>query len=182
MSRVTQDTATIVQASHTGLSPSMVELSRSFHSPKFLDIAVLLPRRCVATSTVWALPRSLATTGGIINLFSLPGGTKMFQFPPLASHIHVMRGLQPRGLSHSGIPGSEVICTSPGLFAAYHALHRLREPRHPPCALFYFLSAFLLTLFQCGRCILRLYVFFQSLIYSFRILLCQYVKYRFATV
>ena len=24
--------------------------------------------------------------------------------------------------------------------AAYHVLHRLREPRHPPCALTYFLS------------------------------------------
>ena len=36
------------------------------------------------TTPVWALPRSLATTGGIINLFSLPGGTKMFQFPPFA--------------------------------------------------------------------------------------------------
>ena len=37
------------------------------------------------TSTVWALPRSLATTGGIIKLFSFPAGTKMFQFPALAS-------------------------------------------------------------------------------------------------
>ncbi len=37
------------------------------------------------TSAVWALPRSLATTGGIIRLFSLPAGTKMFQFPALAS-------------------------------------------------------------------------------------------------
>ena len=37
-----------------------------------------------STEPVWALPRSLATTGGIIHLFSLPGGTKMFQFPPLA--------------------------------------------------------------------------------------------------
>ena len=36
------------------------------------------------TSVVWALPRSLATTGGIIDLFSLPEGTKMFQFPSLA--------------------------------------------------------------------------------------------------
>ena len=34
---------------------------------------------------VWALPRSLATTGGIIHLFSLPRGTKMFQFPRFAS-------------------------------------------------------------------------------------------------
>ena len=46
--------------------------------------AVLQPRRCVATTPVWALPRSLATTGGIINLFSLPRGTKMFQFPRFA--------------------------------------------------------------------------------------------------
>ena len=37
------------------------------------------------TSPVWALPRSLATTGGITNLFSLPAGTKMFQFPAFAS-------------------------------------------------------------------------------------------------
>ena len=39
------------------------------------------------TSVVWALPRSLATTGGIIRLFSLPAGTKMFQFPAFASSI-----------------------------------------------------------------------------------------------
>ena len=50
-----------------------------------------------------------------------------------------MTGLQPAGLSHSEIPGSKVICTYPGLIAAYHVLHRLREPRHPPCALSYFL-------------------------------------------
>ena len=48
-------------------------------------IAVLQPRDCIATATVWALPRSLATTGGIISLFSLPAGTKMFQFPAFAS-------------------------------------------------------------------------------------------------
>ena len=42
--------------------------------------------------------------------------------------------------SHSEIFGSKVICTYPKLIAAYHVLHRLREPRHPPCALAYFLS------------------------------------------
>ena len=40
---------------------------------------------CASTHPVWALPRSLATTGGIIDLFSLPAGTKMFQFPAFAS-------------------------------------------------------------------------------------------------
>ena len=39
------------------------------------------------------------------------------------------------GLPHSEIPGSMVICTYPKLIAAYHVLHRLPEPRHPPFAL-----------------------------------------------
>ena len=51
-----------------------------------------------------------------------------------------MTFLQNAGLSHSEIFGSKVICTCPKLIAAYHVLHRLREPRHPPCALAYFLS------------------------------------------
>ena len=67
-------------------------------------------------------------------LFSFPAGTKMFQFPALASFIR-MTGLQPDRLSHSEICGSRVICTSPQLIAAYHVLLRLREPRHPTCAL-----------------------------------------------
>ena len=36
------------------------------------------------TWMVWAIPRSLATTGGIINLFSSPAVTKMFQFAAFA--------------------------------------------------------------------------------------------------
>ena len=64
----------------------------------------------------------------------------MFQFPSFASLPNVViTGLQPAGLSHSEILGSKVICTYPRLIAAYHVLHRLREPRHPPCALSYFL-------------------------------------------
>ena len=74
-------------ASCTGLSPSMVSFSKDFHSQFKYNVAVLQPRRRLATSTVWAVPRSLATTGGIITLFSLPAGTKMFQFPALASQL-----------------------------------------------------------------------------------------------
>ena len=36
---------------------------------------------------------------------------------------------------HSDISGSQDICSSPKLFAAYHVFHRLLVPRHPPCAL-----------------------------------------------
>ena len=39
------------------------------------------------------------------------------------------------GFPHSDISGSMDICSSPKLFAAYHVLHRLLVPRHPPCAL-----------------------------------------------
>ena len=43
--------------------------------------------------------------------------------------------LKPAGFPHSEIQGSRVVCTSPWLIAAYHVLHRLHAPRHPPCAL-----------------------------------------------
>ena len=84
VSRVTQDHARIILTSHTGLSPPMVLLSRRFRSSSSSVVAFLQPRSCLATATVWALPRSLAATGGIISLFSLPPGTKMFQFPGFA--------------------------------------------------------------------------------------------------
>lgn len=39
------------------------------------------------------------------------------------------------GLPHSEIAGSKLIRSSPTLIAAYHVLHRLCMPRHPPNAL-----------------------------------------------
>ena len=82
----------------------MTELSRTFFSHSAYHGVVLLPRMCIATQAVWALPRSLATTGGIISLFSLPAGTKMFQFPAFASlHSVKITVLQTAGLSHSEI-------------------------------------------------------------------------------
>ena len=56
----------------------------------------------------------------------------------LPSYLVRVTVLQTARLSHSEIPGSKVICTYPRLIAAYHVLHRLREPRHPPYALSYF--------------------------------------------
>ena len=57
-----------------------------------------------------------------------------------------------------------VICTSPWLIAAYHVLRRLREPRHPPYALCYFLVFFLRTVwvdFILGLSFARFLSFFQ---------------------
>ena len=39
------------------------------------------------------------------------------------------------GFPHSEIPGSKPVRGSPRLIAAYHVLHRLSAPRHPPNAL-----------------------------------------------
>ena len=74
----------------------------------------------------------------VLRCFSSPG------LPLCLAEIAV---LQTAGLSHSEISGSKVICTSPELIAAYHVLHRLREPRHPPCALTCFSYFFLRTKF-----------------------------------
>ena len=69
VSRATQDSNGPRRCSHTGLSPSMIELSRTFYSLfEYYDV-VLQPQICIATHLVWALPRSLATTGGIISYF-----------------------------------------------------------------------------------------------------------------
>ena len=66
----------------------------------------------------------------------------MFQFPGLALLLKAgVSALQAPGLSHSEIRGSKIICIYPQLIAAYHVLRRLREPRHPPYALTYFLLA-----------------------------------------
>ena len=78
------------------------------------------------TSLVWALPRSLATTWGIIRLFSLPTGTKMFQFPAFAAHTYV------RADSHSDcrvVPfGDPRIKGYLHLIADYRSLSRPSSP------------------------------------------------------
>ena len=93
-------------------------------------MAVLQPQR--ARSPVWPLPRSLATTNGITTCFLFLCLLRCFS--SAGSRLLSSR-LQRERLPHSDTDGSKVVCTSPSLFAAYHVLRRLREPRHPPCAL-----------------------------------------------
>ena len=121
----------------TGLSPSSIELSRTFQ---------FLARAFVSGPTTPAAPqrdrfrlfpfRSPLLWESIF--LSLPAGTKMFQFPTFAPAL-LVHGLQPCGFPHSDISGSVPVCRSPELFAAYHVLPRLRKPRHPPFALVLFL-------------------------------------------
>ena len=53
------------------------------------------------------------------------------QVRPPSSDICLLKG----GFPHSEIPGSKPVRGSPELIAAYHVLHRLCMPRHPPNAL-----------------------------------------------
>ena len=95
------------------------------------------------TELVWANPISLAATIGIINYFLFLRVLRCFSSPGLL--LKKVTGLQPAGLPHSEICESKVMCTSSQLIAAYHVLHRLCKPRHPPFALNYFLKT--LTLY-----------------------------------
>ena len=117
------------------------------------------------TWVVWALPRSLATTGGIIVYFLFLQVLRCFsslRSPPTIGRIPA---LQAGGLSHSEIRESRDICSFPRLIAAYHVLHRLREPRHPPCALSY-LS------YRLRRYVART-VYTFSLYFGFKLCFCH---------
>ena len=63
--------------------------------------------------------------------------------PPLKGDAAPARG----GLPHSDTHGSRAVRASPWTFAACRVLPRLREPRHPPCAL----TRFSLSLVCRGR-------------------------------
>ena len=105
----------------TGLSPSLASFPMLFYFGPIQLCSPTTPARLLLQ--VWALPRSLATTYGIIFLFSPPTGTQMFQFPAFQCFRTLV--LQTSGLPHSDIYGSRSICNSPQLFAAYHVFHLL---------------------------------------------------------
>ena len=67
-------------------------------------------------SMVWAPPRSLAATQGIL---SAPRGTQMFHFPRFPPGYRRVMGRAPTGLPHSDPPGSQAASASPGHFAAW---------------------------------------------------------------
>ena len=109
------------------------------------------------TKSVWALPFSIASTGGIsIDFFSsgyLDVSVLRVCFPCGMTLLHNA------GLPHSEIFGLKVICTSPKLIAAYHVLHRLWEPRHPPYALSNFSFTFIAILAYRYKCNLICFLF-----------------------
>ena len=93
---------------------------------------------CRARTAVWALPRSLAATYGIIIIFSSSGYLDVSVHRVPSVHLWIqctVHEVFSCGFPHSDICGSQCICHSPQLFAAYHVFLRLSVPRHPSCAL-----------------------------------------------
>ena len=115
----------------------MVEFSKSFQF-FVLRIAQSYNPGIAVTIPVWAPSISLAATLEIdVSFFSSSYLDVSVQ--RVCSPSGVI-GLLPIRLPHSDICGSSLVCKSPQLFAAYHVLLSLQEPRHPPYALFYFLT------------------------------------------
>ena len=75
--------------------------------------AALLPRDGLGPPRFGLLPVRSPLLGESL-LFSLPAGTKMFQFPALASRHRRDGTIKGAGLSHSGIRGSQAVCATRG--------------------------------------------------------------------
>ncbi len=84
--RATQDTSRLQSASRTGLSPSAARLSRRFRSPLSCHVLVLQPQWNRNSTGLGCSPVARRYWGNHV-LFSLPLGTKMFQFPRFASAL-----------------------------------------------------------------------------------------------
>jgi hypothetical protein len=135
LSRPTQDTRPISKTSVKGLSPSMARLPMRFTSPLISLRRSYYPVRAV-THTVWAVPLSLATTHGITLVFSSSAYLDVsVRRVCLRCRIPLTRWVAPFGHPRISPP-----CGSPWIFAAWHVLHRLWEPRHPPYALSHLLT------------------------------------------
>ena len=136
MSRCTLDPAQSVPLSLTGLSPSPAGFPKTF----LLD---LLNLKCGPNPGVHALRfglfpfRSPLLTESHV-VFSSSGyldvSVHRVPFHSLWIGLWILEVFSSR-FPHSDISGSQDICSSPKLFAAYHVFHRLLVPRHPPYAL-----------------------------------------------
>ena len=117
--------------SFTGVLPSVPDFPKSFNLAIFDLCRSSTPE--VRRLPVWALPSSLAATGGISFDYFSSGylDVSVHQVCRPFGCLLITAG----GLPHSETFGSMPTCGSPNIFAAYRVLHRLLTPRHPPYAL-----------------------------------------------
>ena len=121
--------------SRTGLSPSAASLSRLFRYPSVVPLSpVLQPRRCRNTDGLGSCAFARHYWRNhccflflrVLRCFSSPGW-------PLSSTGGALCSASGCPIRTSAVMAG--ICPLPRLFAACHVLLRLREPRHPSCAL-----------------------------------------------
>ena len=143
-SRPTQDTTRPTQFLFTQLSCSMAPLSRGFYLMGISKSSPTTPKRHAAL--VWALPRSLATTWGIICYFLFLRVLRCFSSPGWLSfecYVFNIAGCPIRKSTDISL-----VCSSPQLIAAYHVLLRLLSSRHSPYALNCFKYFFKVAIFK----------------------------------
>ncbi len=124
-----------VSVSRTGLSPAPARLSRRVPLPRHSPSRPPYNPARASTPAVWAGPLSLAATRGVTVVFL--SSAYLDVSVRRVGHLVRLARLQRAGFPHSDIRGSKAVRASPRLFAACRVLLRLREPRHPPCALWY---------------------------------------------
>ena len=130
----------------TGLSPPAVALPRNvplyvwFLTPRGLvhvlqhSLTTPAPQRCtpITECGFGLFPLRSPLLRESLARFLLLQVLRWFSSLGLASVAYVFNyecaGFYPHGLPHSVIPGSQDVCSSPGLFAAYHDLLRQTAP------------------------------------------------------
>ena len=101
----------------------------------------------------------------------------MFQFRRFPTYTYEFSicytDMTPCGFPHSEIRGSQIICISPRLIAAYHVFLRLLVPRHPPCALCSLTSNYAILLDLSS--LLQLQLFYSAVLFpsSIAFLFCH---------
>ena len=138
MPRSTQVPTVPISVSDTGLSPSLVWLSSQLLLPSHGSLPWVLQPRIVETTRFSLFPfRSPLLWKSMFSFFS-SGYLDVSVHRVPSVHLWIqctVTEVSSAGFPHSDICGSQLICSSPQLFAAYHVFLRLLVPRHPPCAL-----------------------------------------------
>ena len=136
MSRGTLDPAGSALASDTGLSPSLAGCSKAVLLPLLNPLCSPNPAMHASRFGLFRVRSPLLTESHVV--FSSSGyldvSVHRVPFHSLWIGLWILEVFSSR-FPHSDISGSQDICSSPKLFAAYHVFHRLLVPRHPPYAL-----------------------------------------------
>ena len=134
------------QVSCTGLSPSLAGFPKTVPLPLTNQSCSPNPSMHAHWFGLFRFRSPLLTESHVV--FSSSGylDVSVHRVPFLTLWIGVrMAEVCSARFPHSEISGSMGICPSPKLFAAYHVLHRLLVPRHPPYALISITKRFVLT-------------------------------------